>query len=67
MEYDGAGGELGWEEVWGEGGVGAGDDGAELVESVGEFVMRGGNARACEAGWRLWGKGERDQSGNGEA
>jgi len=39
VEYDGAGRELGWEEVWGEGGACSGYDGGQLVESVGEFVM----------------------------
>lgn len=36
MEYDGAGGELGWREIRGAGGDCAGYDGCELVESIGE-------------------------------
>lgn len=36
MEYDGAGGELGWTKVWGGSSGDAGYDGCELVESVGE-------------------------------
>ncbi len=39
MESDGAGEQLGWEEVWEFGGAGAGYDGGQLVESAGEFVI----------------------------
>lgn len=41
MEYDGASEQLGWEAVWEFGGAGAGYDGGELAEPVGEFVMCG--------------------------
>ena len=56
MEPDGAGEQLGWEAIWELGGAGAGDDGGQLVEPVGEFVMCGHGLVKC-GWWRRQEKG----------